>query len=886
MRPPVPTSLLRGWRRLVFRWRRAKLDRELIEEIEFHRLLAQAEHQRSGLAPEAATGLSRRQMGNVTIAREECRDMWSFLRLERLLQDVRYACRLFRRTPGFTAIAVLSLALGIGGNAAMFSLVNTLLIRPLPYLEPDRLFRITGIYPRAAVPFFQERSRTMDVAAVSPESEFNLTGSGPAIRTFGSAVTANLLSVLGVAVARGRGFAPGQDSPGRDAVVILSHALWQKKFGGDPAVIGRVIALNGIHREIIGITPPGFSYPSSGAQLWIPMRLDPSKFLEFWGGGFVPLVARLKPGVTVSRARAEIQTLAGQFLKTFPYPMPRDFNRDSTAIALQQDMVGDIRGKLMILLSSVGIVLLIACTNVASLLLSRATARRKEIALRTALGARRGRVVRQLLTESILLALAGGGLGIALGMGALSIFKSVLPSSTPGLAQAAIDWPVAAAVAALALLTGLAFGIAPALSASQIDLAAAIRSGSQRSTGVVWARLRSWLIAAEVALTVVLVVSAGLLIKSLYTLSEVRPGFVPDRILTVRISPNQSFCAQRPACIVLYDRLLTRARDIPGVAETAIVNMLPLEGAQPSLAVDVEGHPKSADHPAPLLWAGAISPGYVHMMQIPLLAGRDFTEADGPQAARVILISASTARYFWPGENPIGKHIKTTGEPKWRTVVGVVGDVRQFNLGKSFPGFIPGAMYMPYAQSAREDGGIPAAMTLMVKTGADPERIGQALRVLSQDQDPDIPVGPVVALEDVVFGSISDFRSTIRVFISFAAAAILLAAIGIYGLVSYWVSQRTFEIGVRVAIGATRRRIVSMILGQGLRVALCGTAVGVVAALAATRFIASLLYGVTATDPLTFAAVSALVVGVAAAATAFPAWKASRIDPTRSLRVD
>lgn len=526
--------------------------------------------------------------------------MWSFMRLERLLQDVRYASRIFRRSPGFTTIAVISLALGIGGNAAMFSLVNELLIRPLPYPEPDHLFRITGIYPRAAVPFYQERSQTMEVAAVSTESEFNLTGKGAAIRIFGSTATANLLSVLGAPVARGRAFAPGEGSPGRDAVVILSDSLWKTKFGGDPAVIGRVIALNGMNREIIGIMPPGFSYPSSKAQVWIPMQLDSSNFLEFWGGGFVPLVARLKPGVAVERVRGEIQTLARQFLKTFPYPMSRDFNLDSTAIPLQQDLTGDVRGKLMILLSSVGIVLLIACTNVASLLLSRATARRKEIALRTALGAGRLRVVRQLLTESTLLALMGGGLGIALGNSVLSIFKSVLPSSTPGLRQAAMDWPVAAAVAVLALFTGLAFGIAPALSASQIDLAGAIRTGSQRSSG----------------------------------------------------------------------------------------------------------------------------------------------------------------------------------------------------------------------------------------------------------------------------------------------AAILLAAIGVYGLVSYWVSQRTFEIGVRVALGATRRRIVSMILGQGLRVTLTGTVVGVTAALVVTRFISSLLFGVTATDPLTFVAVTGLVLGVAVIAMAFPAWRASRIDPTISLHAD
>jgi predicted permease len=812
--------------------------------------------------------------------------IWSFLRLEHLLQDVRYAFRVFRRAPGFAAIAVLSLALGMGGNAAMFTLVNALLVRPLPYPQPDRLIRITGVYPRAAIPFFQQQSRTMDVAAASPPSEFNLTGTREPARIFGSMTTANLFSILGVTVARGRGFQPGEDLPGRDATVILSDSLWRTTFGGDPAVIGRVIALNGTNRQVVGVMPPGFSYPSPQVQLWIPMHLDPSNFLEFWGSGYVPLVARLKSGASMQQAGGDVQDLFRQFLKRFPYPMPRDFNRDTTAIPLQQDQVGDVRSKLIIFLSSVGMVLLIACTNVASLLLSRAAGRRKEIALRTALGAGRLRIVRQLLTESILLALAGGALGLALGTSALSIFKSVLPMQTPGLAPVSVDWQVAAAVTALALLTGLAFGIAPALSASQVDLATGIRTGSQRSVGVLWTRLRSWLIGAEVALTVVLVVSAGLLIKSLYTLSDVDPGFEPARILAVRISPNQSFCKQRADCIALYNRLLNHTRGIPGVAEAAVVNALPLDGAQPSLAVDVEDHPKSPEYPSPLLWAGAISPGYLRMMQIPLLAGRDLTEADTLQAAHVILISSATARHFWPGQNPIGKHIKTTGESAWRTVVGVVGDVRQFDLGKPFPGFIPGAMYMPYAQAAGEEGDIPAAMTLLVKTRDGSERMAREIRALAQDQNPGIPVGDVVPLTRVVAGSISDFRSTIRLFFSFAGVAILLAAVGIYGLVSHWVSQRTFEIGVRMAIGATRGRIVSTILGSGLRVALYGAAAGVAAALAATRWIASLLFGVTATDPLTFAAVTALVLTVAAVAAAFPAWKASRIDPTRSLRAD
>ena len=335
-------SLLRVWRHLVFRWRRTELDHELAEELEFHHALKQ----------QAVGELSHIQMGNMTIAAEECRDMWSFLRLERLLHDIRYAARMFRRTPGFTAIAVLSLAVGIGGNAAMFTLVNTLLVRPLPYRQPDRLVRITGIFPRAAVPFLQQQTRTMDVAAVSPGSEYNLTGQGEAIRIVGSAASANAFSVLGDSPARGRTFEPGEDSPGRDSLVILSNSLWRTKFAGDPAVIGRVIALNGVHRQIVGIMPPAFSYPSAQVQAWVPLRLAASNFLEYWAGGFVPLVARLRARANLAQSQREVQPLIDDFRKTFPYPMARDWNRDSTAIPLQRDLTGDIRGKLIILLAS------------------------------------------------------------------------------------------------------------------------------------------------------------------------------------------------------------------------------------------------------------------------------------------------------------------------------------------------------------------------------------------------------------------------------------------------------------------------------------------------------------------------------------------------------
>jgi putative ABC transport system permease protein len=450
------TEWLRPWRRIVFRWRRAELERELSEELDFHLSLKQNEN--------GDGGLISKQMGNITLAKEESRDMWSFLAVERLWQDVRYALRVFRRNPGFTAVAALSLALGIGGNAAVFSLVNTLLIRPLPYFEPHRLVRITEVYPKAAFVEFRQRSRTMDLASVSSGSEFNLTGEGEAVRLFGSATSVNLFSVLGVQPERGRGFEAGEDRPGRDAVVILSQSLWKNKFGGDPQILGRSISLNGTDRRVVGVMPPGFSYPSARVQLWIPARLDPSRFMDdYWGGEFTPLVGRLRPGATEAQARSEIPSIVAEIRRMFPFPMARDFYSNATAIPLQQDVIGNVRTTLLILLSSVGIVLLIACANVASLLLSRATVRRKEIALRAALGAGRARILRQLLTESVLLSLIGGGLGILLGTFALSVFQSALPQNLPGLAEVKIDLNVLGFAAGLAVATGLLFGAAPAL---------------------------------------------------------------------------------------------------------------------------------------------------------------------------------------------------------------------------------------------------------------------------------------------------------------------------------------------------------------------------------------------------------------------------------------
>ncbi len=829
---------------------------------------------------------SDQAMGNLTLAKEESRDMWGFSWVDNLVHDIRYALRILRRNPGFSCIAILSLALGIAGNTAIFSIINTLLIKPLPYHEPDRLMRITQLYPKAILEHFEQRSRTMDIAFVSPGLDLNLTRVGPSSRLTGSETSANFFSVLGATVERGRTFEAGEDRPGNDGVVILSHALWRDRFNSDPNILGRTITLEGIHRRVVGVALSGFAFPSTRVQFWIPARIDPSNTVDYWGGEFAPLIARLRPGVSLQQARNEIHSLAAGVWKLFPWPMPRGWNADSTVISLQSDLAGGTRAELFILLGAVGMVLIIACANVASLLLARATTRRKEVAMRAALGAGSARIIRQLLTESVVLALTAGVLGVMLGAISLSLFRVVVPAEIPGMAQVGLDWRVGLFAASVSVLTGLSFGIVPALNAGKLDLVEAMRSGSQRSATKSWMALRSWLIACEIALTVVLVVGAGLLMKSLFDLTAVNPGFSPGRILTIRISPNQSFCTQRESCIAFYRRLLEQARGLAGVISVAAANTVPLDGQLPTIPADVQDHPRTADFPSPMLWTGAVTPSYFRLMQIPVVAGRVFSEADGPEAAPVILISASTAKRFWPGVNPIGKHIRKRGETGWRTVIGVVADVKQFDLQGRSPSSISGAIYMPYVQAVDGTNHIPGVMDLLVKTTVAAEQAAVELRRIAVEADPDVPVGKVVSLTDIVGGSIADFRSTIWIFLSFAAAALLLAAIGLYGLMSYSVSQRTYEISVRMAIGASASSVVVLVLGQSLRIALMGLIGGLAAAFLLTRLLAKMLFGVTSTDPLTFVGVALLVFGVTLAASSIPAWRAARINPIRTLRAE
>jgi predicted permease len=804
-----------------------------------------------------------------------------------LLQDLRYGLRMLVKNPSFTVVAVVTLALGIGGNAAMFSILNALLLRPLPYAEPHRLVRVTGYYPKGALVALQQETRTMDVAGFTTESEFNLTGQGEAVRLVGSAVSANLLSVLGVGTELGRTFSASEDQPGRDRLVVLSYALWKGKFGGDPNILGRVITLEGVDRQVVGVMPPDFGFPSPRVQFWMPLHLDPGNTFDFWNTGFMPVVGRLRPGASLAQARNEIRPLIAHIIRLFPYTMAPNWNADATVIPLQQDLIVDIRDKLILLQCAIGLVLLIACANVANLLLSRAAVRQKEMAVRTALGASQARLVRQLLTESVVLALVGGALGLAVSWNALAILKLALPINTPGWPEIGIDWRVFIFVTGIAVVAGALSGLAPAVTGSRLDLAAVYKSAGRRSAGTVGIRLRGALIAGEVGLAVLLAVSAGLLLRSLWLLMRVDPGFRPERILTVRVSPNPSVCRSRSECIALYDELLRRARETAGISEVAAVNAIPLGGQVPAVPVELEEHPLvPSENLAPMLWAGAVTPGYFQLLRIPVLRGQTFSEAMGEKSEAVVVVSAATARRFWPGEDPIGKHMRVVWDTNWRTVVGVVGDVRQFDLANHSPDWINGAVYMPYPQSVGLDGKLPTSMTLLVRTAADSHEIESRIRELVNDLNPNVPVSEFQTMDAVVVASTSQPRSLMWLFLSFAAAALVLAAIGTYGVVSYTTAQRTFEIGVRVALGASRGSIFGLVIRQSLELVIAGVGLGAVAALALSRLLSSYLYGITPQDPLTFLAVAGLLVCIALAAGFLPARRATKVDPIVALRYE
>ena len=802
-----------------------------------------------------------------------------------MMADLRYALRALARAPGFTLAVVLTLALGIGANSAVFSVVDSVLLRPLPYSEPGRLVNIYGRYPdfgrtATSLPDFQDlRAGTHSFESVAAHhgAAFVLTGEGEPERVTADRVTANFFSTLGVKPALGRGFVTEEEQVGGDdRVVMMSHGYWQRRFGGDQQIIGRQIMLSGSPYTVIGIAPPTFRY-GRDVDLWAPTRADTTLPRR---AEFLSIVARLKPGVTVAQADADVAAVLRRLAEQYP---ATNTNFRGEVIGLQDDLVGGVRPALFAFMGAVALVLLIACANVANLLLARAAVRDREVAVRVALGAGRGRLMRQLLTESTVLALLGGVAGIALATWGVAAIRATNVQVLPRQGEIGMNATVIVFSLVLSVVTGLLFGLAPALRLSGGSLHAALRDGSRGSTGGSLARLRGALVLGEVAVALVLLVGAGLLIRSFDKLSQVDLGFEPAGVLTYDLTfPSAKFrdADQLPA---LYDGVLARARTIPGVRSAAMSADLPMGGAGYN-SFTIAGRParQSAAGQAPEdLQPFVVSPDYFSALRIPLRRGRLFELADGPNSLSVAVINEEMVRRFYSdGREPIGSRI-TFGNPsdtaaRWWTVVGIVGNVAQEGVtAKPYA-----QLYRPIAQTPRR------GVFVSLRTDGDPLLVARAAREAVRGVDRDLLVNDIQPLEARVAENIARPRLSVLLLSGFSAVALLLAAVGIYGVMAYTVAQRTREIGVRMALGADPSNVQRLVVRQGMQPALIGIGVGVIAALAASRLIASLLYGVSALDPVTFVLVPLFLAAIALLATYLPARRATHVAPTVALQSD
>ena len=871
------------WRSLI---RRRQIEQDLDDEIRDH-VEREVERQAArGVDRTEAVQRALRSLDGIDRVKERCRDVRGTAWLDTLAQDVRYAVRMLRRSPGFTVVAVLTLALGIGANTAVFSVVDGILIARLPYPASDRLISVTGSYPNGAFAAMRDEIRSADVAAYAEGHSFTLEGYGEPVRLTGARISAELLALLGVRPALGRWLRQGEDVAGQDRFVILSAAVWETRFERDPAIVGRSIVLDGETREVVAVMPASFQFPSARTELWVPLGIDRANTVRYWAGDFMPVVGRLRPGATLAEAHAEIRVFQSRIATRFPWPMPADWNQTVSAIPLHQALVAGVRPRLLILLAAVTLVLVIACANVANLSLSRGVTREREIGIRTALGAPPLRIVRQLLTESVVLASLGAAVGLLLAGQAIALLKLVLPADTPRLADAHLDWRVLAFTGGLAILTGCAFGLAPALQALRLRVRTALDAGGRSGGRLVAGPVRAALTIAQIACAVLLVIAAGLLVRSLWTLSRLDAGFAAADVVTARVSPTEPLCRSPERCLAFYRALEEGVQAAPGVVDAAMVNTLPLTGAVAKRSLELEGYTVPGDQrTSPLFWIHAITPDYFRVMDIRLQSGRAFTHDDLEGRPAVATVTASSARRFWPGESPIGKRLRFVGESHWHTIVGVVAEVRAYDLTRSEPEWIDGSVYVPYGPSATmEDGRLPTEMTLTVRTAMESADAAAMLSRTASRISGAVAIDEVRPMQAVVDAAFAAPAATASLLVTVAGLALVLGCIGVYGVLSFLVSRQTRDFAIRLALGARRTHVFWLVMKEGATLCVAGIALGVGGALALTRWLSSELHGVSPTDPLTYAAVAVVVSAVTSVACYVPTRRAVGVDPLIALR--
>jgi putative ABC transport system permease protein len=857
--------------------------RDIDEEMRLHVELEAEANVARGMSPEAAQAAARRSFGNFDGTRDEAYAVRGGGMIEALLQDVRYGARVLAKHKGFTAVAVLTLALGIGANTAIFSVVNAVLLRPLPFPDSERIVSFEGVNPskgitdsNMSVPDLADwraQGQAFEQLAGFITGGALLVAGDEAERVRGTSVTEDFFPLFRTAPLHGRALRPDDAKKGATPVAVLSHGLWRRRYGGDPGIVGRQIMVGRESTEVVGVMPPGFGYPER-TEIWFPLALDPAA--ERRDNRYLEVVSRLKDGAALAGAQAELDAVNARLAQGYS---ETNSGWGVKLTYLRERLVGNMRTPLLVILGAVALVLLIACGNVANLLLARAASRSKEFALRDALGASRARIVRQLLTESLLLSLAGGAVGVLISLWLTQLLVGLLPAGMPRLEEVRPDARLFGFALAVSILTGLLFGLAPALQASRGDLNETLKEGGRTGAGGARRnRARSLLIVSEIALSFMLLAGAGLLARSFLRLRDVNPGFNPDGVLALRISASGPTYPAGLARAELYKRALERIESLPGVEAAGAVLSLPLGGDTFNVGRSFirEGRPATPEESAGASYLVS-TPGYFRALQIPLVAGRTFTDQDSDKSPMVVVVNETMARRYWPGESPVGKRITIWRDEKFpREIVGVVGDTR------SRPGEPAGAqMYVPYAQDANW-----GSLSLVVRSSVAPASLVAAARNEIHALDKAIPVYNTRPMSDVVAAAHADRRASTLLVGAFALLALLLSLVGIYGVTAYYVTQRAHEFGVRMALGAQARHVLKLVMGQSLRLTLGGLALGICGALALTRLLESLLYEVKPTDPVTFAAAAALLGGVALLACLLPARRATKVDPMIALRAE